>query len=84
MSRIRVALAGIGNCASALVQGIAYYGDRERALGSAGRSGLMRPSLGGFRPSNVEIVGAFPPEEVPIARGELRLPIEHLLTQPAV
>ena len=34
MSKIRVAIIGVGNCASSLVQGVAYYGAaNENALG---------------------------------------------------
>ena len=53
MKRIRVAVAGVGNCASALVQGLGYY--TEHADGR----GLMFPIIGGWRPSDVEIVAAF-------------------------
>ncbi len=55
---IRVAIAGIGNCASSLVQGIEYYkalGDRhpDRALG------LMHYDMGGYKPQDIKIVAAF-------------------------
>ncbi|MEE9544284.1 MAG: inositol-3-phosphate synthase [Rhodospirillales bacterium] len=55
MKKIEVAVAGIGNCASSLIQGIEYYkgsGHREFA-------GLMHPDIGGWRPSDIEIVAAF-------------------------
>lgn len=55
MERIRVAVAGIGNCASSLVQGIEYY----RGRGAPGRAGLMHDAIGGWRPSDVEFVAAF-------------------------
>jgi myo-inositol-1-phosphate synthase len=55
MTRIRVAIAGVGNCASALVQGIEYYRTRR----DAEHVGLMRADIGGFRPSDLEIVAAF-------------------------
>lgn len=54
MGRIRVAIAGVGNCASALVQGIEYYRRRNAA-----EAGLMHEEIGGFRPSDVEVVAAF-------------------------
>ena len=54
MGRIRVAIAGVGNCASALVQGIEYYRGRNAA-----EAGLMHEEIGGFRPSDVEVVAAF-------------------------
>lgn len=56
MSKIRVALVGVGNCASAIVQGIQYYGAVSKEEGSIG---LRHLSLGGFYPKDVEIVAAF-------------------------
>jgi len=56
MSRIRVALAGVGNCASALVQGVNYYvkaREEEQALG------LRHLLLGGYHPRDIEFVCAF-------------------------
>jgi myo-inositol-1-phosphate synthase len=55
MTRIRVALVGVGNCASALVQGIEYYRTRL----DTDYVGLMHASIGGYRPSDIEIVTAF-------------------------
>lgn len=58
MGKIRVAVAGVGNCASSLIQGVSYY----RALGSnhPERSlGLMHYNLGGYRPHDIEFVAAF-------------------------
>jgi myo-inositol-1-phosphate synthase len=55
MTRIRVAIAGVGNCASALVQGIEYY----RTRSDAELVGLMQAEIGGYRPSDLEIVAAF-------------------------
>jgi len=54
MSTIRVALVGVGNCASSLVQGLEYY--RE---GSNDRAGLMHWEMGGYRPSDIEVVAAW-------------------------
>jgi myo-inositol-1-phosphate synthase len=56
MSKINVALVGVGNCASALFQGLKYYSNlqtEEEYLG------LRNPTLGGFRPQDIEIVAAF-------------------------
>jgi len=56
MSNIRVALVGVGNCASALVQGINYYTsakNQEQALG------LRHLLLGGYHPRDVKFVCAF-------------------------
>ena len=55
MKKIRVAVAGVGNCASSLVQGIEYYkGRNEEAF-----AGLMHAQIGGWGPSDIEIVAAF-------------------------
>ncbi len=59
MPDIRVAVAGVGNCASALVQGIEYY----RKAVEAGRAGfipgLMNADVGGYGPGDIRIVAAF-------------------------
>jgi myo-inositol-1-phosphate synthase len=51
-----VALAGVGNCASALVQGIQYYGNCSEDQECLG---LRNYLLGGFYPRDVQIVAAF-------------------------
>jgi len=56
MSRIRVAIAGVGNCASALVQGVYYY---RNADDSEFIPGLMHPRLGPYHISDIEFVAAF-------------------------
>lgn len=54
MSRkIRVAIVGVGNCASSLVQGISYYSRRNTT------EGLITPVVGGYTPADVEVVAAF-------------------------
>ena len=58
MSKIRIAIAGVGNCASSLIQGIEYY----KALKNDGIEksiGLMHYDLGGYLPGDIEIVAAF-------------------------
>jgi myo-inositol-1-phosphate synthase len=53
---VKLAIAGVGNCASSLVQGITYYADAdpdERV------PGLMHVVLGGYHVGDVEIVAAF-------------------------
>ena len=52
---IRVAIAGVGNCASSLLQGIEYY----RGRSAAEQAGLMQPNIGGWRPSDIEVTAAF-------------------------
>ncbi|MDB5641713.1 MAG: Myo-inositol-phosphate synthase [Hyphomicrobiales bacterium] len=54
--KIRVALVGIGNCASSLVQGLTYYRD---AADDAATPGLMNVRLGGYHIRDIEIVAAF-------------------------
>ncbi|MGQ9506570.1 MAG: inositol-3-phosphate synthase [Candidatus Bathycorpusculaceae bacterium] len=56
MPKIKVALAGVGNCASALIQGLKYYSKYENAEESIGLRHLI---LGGFHPRDVKIVAAF-------------------------
>jgi myo-inositol-1-phosphate synthase len=56
MSKIRVAIAGVGNCASSLVQGVEYY---RNADPSDDVPGLMHVNLGGYHVSDVEFVAAF-------------------------
>jgi len=53
---IRVALVGIGNCASALVQGISYYKDADD---DDRIPGLMHVNFGGYRIRDIEFVAAF-------------------------
>lgn len=53
---IRIAIAGIGNCASALIQGIHYY-TPERCRD--GVVGLMHQEIGGYLPCDIRIVAAF-------------------------
>ena len=53
---IRLAIAGVGNCASSLVQGLAYYRDADPADSVPG---LMHVVLGGYHVRDVEVVAAF-------------------------
>jgi len=56
MSKVRIAIVGVGNCASSLVQGLEYYKD----AGPDDRvPGLMHVELGGYHVSDVEVVAAF-------------------------
>ncbi|WP_375390955.1 inositol-3-phosphate synthase [uncultured Sphingomonas sp.] len=54
MSQIRVAVVGIGNCASSLVQGLEHY--REGANDTVG---LMHWDMAGYRPSDIKVVAAW-------------------------
>lgn len=55
MSKIEIAIAGVGNCASSLMQGIEYYRSKE----DKDHTGLMHYQLGGYRPQDIEVVAAF-------------------------
>ena len=55
-NKIRVAIAGVGNCASSLVQGIEYYRDADP---TETVPGLMHVTLGGYHVGDVEFVAAF-------------------------
>src|ERR671912_1791471 len=56
--KIKVALAGIGNCASALIQGTKYY--HTGSNGNPNDSiGLTAFDLGGYEPRDIEFVAAF-------------------------
>jgi myo-inositol-1-phosphate synthase len=56
MSSVRVAIVGVGNCASSLVQGVEYYKDADPA-GSV--PGLMHVMFGDYHVKDVEFVAAF-------------------------
>ena len=53
---IRVAIAGIGNCASALVQGVEYY---RNANDDDEVPGLMHVNFGGYHVKDIKFVAAF-------------------------
>jgi myo-inositol-1-phosphate synthase len=54
--RIRVAIAGVGNCASSLIQGVEYYRNADPAEEVPG---LMHVVLGGYHVGDVDFVAAF-------------------------
>jgi myo-inositol-1-phosphate synthase len=55
MDAIRIAVAGVGNCASSLLQGLYYYRDKR----PEDTIGLMHWEIGGFKPFDIEVVAAF-------------------------
>ncbi len=59
MEKIRIAVVGIGNCASSLIQGISFYRDKrpDEAIG------LMHWDIGGYTPSDIDVVAAFDIDE---------------------
>ena len=56
LSKIKVALVGVGNCTSAFVQGLHYYSDSEREKECIGLRNLY---LGGLHPRDIQIAAAF-------------------------
>lgn len=53
MAAIKIAIAGVGNCASSLLQGIEYYRNNPGE-----NLGLMHRELGGFGPEDIQVVAA--------------------------
>jgi len=55
-NKVRVAIVGVGNCASSLVQGVHYYrnADEKKSV-----PGLMHVNLGGYHIKDIEFVAAF-------------------------
>lgn len=64
MCKIKIAIVGMGNCASALIQGIEYYKQRQ----AADAIGLMRWDVGGYTPGAIDVVAAFDIDERKIGR----------------
>jgi myo-inositol-1-phosphate synthase len=54
--KVRVAIAGLGNCANSLIQGVEYYRDADPSLRVPG---LMHVDLGGYHVGDVEFVAGF-------------------------
>lgn len=70
MRSIKLAIAGVGNCASSLIQGLEYY----RMHDSSTSAGLLHPELGGYRLEDIRIVAAFD-----IDRRKVGLPLEEAI-----
>lgn len=65
MAKIRVALFGVGNCASSLVKGIEFY---RTATGGRPIPGIMHLDLGGYHIGDIELVAAFDVAEGKVGR----------------
>jgi myo-inositol-1-phosphate synthase len=52
---IKIAIVGVGNCASSLIQGIEYYRDKQ----AEDAIGLMHWDIGGYKPYDLQVVAAF-------------------------
>lgn len=58
MPKIRIAIVGVGNCASSLLQGVEYY-KHAPAAERDNPTGLMHYDLGGYKPEDIEVACAF-------------------------
>jgi myo-inositol-1-phosphate synthase len=58
MQPIRIAIAGVGNCASSLLQGLRYYAVPEKRNGRSA-DGLLHPHIGPYTPADIRVVAAF-------------------------
>jgi myo-inositol-1-phosphate synthase len=56
MSNVKVAIAGVGNCANSLIQGVEYY---RNAAPTSRVPGLMHVDFGGYHVADIEFVAAF-------------------------
>ena len=59
IEKIKIALIGIGNCSSSLIQGIYYYRDKD----PQDMVGLMHHEIGGYKPEDIQVVAAFDIDE---------------------
>jgi myo-inositol-1-phosphate synthase len=60
MPKVKVALIGVGNCASVFIQGLNYYGKLEKTEDS---TGLRNPEVGDLAPKDIQVVAAFDVDE---------------------
>jgi myo-inositol-1-phosphate synthase len=63
--KVRVAIVGVGNCASAFVQGVHYYADADPAVRVPG---LMHVDLGGYHVRDIEFTAAFDIDRAKVGR----------------
>ena len=67
MSKIKIAIVGVGNCASALIQGIEFY-KHNLPKDSEPLIGLMHTDIGGYTLNDIQVVVAFDIDERKIGR----------------
>jgi myo-inositol-1-phosphate synthase len=65
--KIKLAIVGLGNCASSLLQGIEYY-RRADSKTKENHIGLMHYDLGGYLPESIEVVAAFDVDKRKVGR----------------
>ncbi len=70
--KIKVAIAGLGNCASSLIEGVSYYLQNPQ-----NQEGLLFPRLLGYSVRDIEFVAAFD-----ISRWKVGLPMKEAIYQP--
>lgn len=68
MNEVRVAVAGVGNCASCLVQGSEMLRDELLNVGEAAPAGLLTPDVSGYGPGSVKVVVGFDVSEEKIQK----------------
>ncbi len=64
MKQIRLAVVGVGNCASALLQGIEYYQNHN----SLDTAGLLHREIGGYRLEHIQVAAAFDVDRRKVSR----------------
>ena len=64
MEKIKIAIVGVGNCTSSLLQGIEYYSGCK----SKDASGLMHYAVGPYKPDDIEVAAAFDIDERKVGR----------------
>jgi myo-inositol-1-phosphate synthase len=77
MKKIKVAVIGVGNCASSLIQGIEFYRKNNLSNSKPSSLGLMNYEIGGYRPQDIEVVCAFD-----VDKRKVGLPIKKAIFQP--
>ena len=65
MKKVRVAIIGIGNCASSFIQGIEYYSKLKK---SKDLNGLIHQEVGGYKVEDIEVVAAFDVDETKVGK----------------
>ena len=76
MKKIKLAVVGVGNCASSLVQGIHFYRRNSASYSKEDALGLMNYEIGGYRPQDIEVVCAFD-----IDKRKVGLPVKKAIFQ---
>jgi myo-inositol-1-phosphate synthase len=66
MAKVKIAIAGVGNCASALVQGIHYYS--KNSVPEEDIVGLAQYRIAGMTPADIDVVAAFDVNETKVGK----------------